>query len=309
MSNSIILLVSESHDNNRADTFLSETIEGLTRNSAQRLISEGKILLNNCPIQKNTRLKTGDSLACTIPSPTPYEAAPEAIPLDILYEDTDIIVINKPRGMVVHPAAGHFCGTLVNALLHHSGTSLSGIGGVLRPGIVHRLDKDTSGLMVVAKNDKAHQALADQLASREMGRVYHALCLGRIKEDSQTIDLPIGRHPTDRKKMSTIARGSKSREATTHISVLERMHRFTLVEARLETGRTHQIRVHLASAGYPVLGDLHYGPKKPLFKLDGQVLHAKALCLRHPSTGNEMTFEAPLTDYFIDAVGKARVMR
>ena len=301
------LVVAEAYNETRADVYLSENIDGLSRNTAQRLLSESRVTLNNHPLQKNTRLKTGDILICSIPPPTPYEAKAENISLEIFYEDADIIVINKPRGLVVHPAAGHYSGTLVNALLHHCGNSLSGIGGVQRPGIVHRLDKDTSGLMVVAKNDAAHHSLAEQLANREMGRIYQALCIGRVKEDTQQINIPIGRHPVDRKKMAPITNfGSKGREAVTHIRVLEHLPRFTLVEARLETGRTHQIRVHMAYINHPVLGDPLYGPKKQPFNLEGQILHAKALKLCHPTTGAEMNFETPLPDFFIETLERAR---
>jgi len=303
------IIVTEDSANKRVDIFLSENID-LTRSTAQRLLSEGHVLLNQRPIQKNTRLKAGDVITCSMPPPTPYEAVAEDIPLDIVFEDADIIVINKSRGMVVHPAAGHCSGTLVNALLHHCGDSLSGIGGVQRPGIVHRLDKDTSGLMVVAKNDSAHQILAAQLASREMGRVYQAVCIGRVKQDNQRVEMPIGRHSTDRKKMTVLTNHrSKSRDAVTHISVLERLPRFTLVEARLETGRTHQIRVHLSCLGYPVLGDPLYGPKKQAFGLTGQVLHAKSLNLQHPSTGENLCFDILLPDYFTKALAKARLIK
>jgi len=310
MSHETLLEVTEVFCGARADAFLADTIEGLTRNAAQRILSEGQVMRDGLPLRKNDRLQTGDIVICNIPPPVEYEVAAEAIPLNIIYEDTDIVVVNKPRGMVVHPAAGHYSGTLVNALLHHIGPSLSGIGGVMRPGIVHRLDKDTSGLLVVAKNDTAHQALAEQLASREMGRIYHALCVGRVKQDKIRIDVPIGRHHTDRKKMAaiTVYHGGKSREAATNIAVLERMNRFTLVEARLETGRTHQIRVHLAHVGYPVLGDALYGPKKQPFGMEGQVLHAKGLRLCHPSSGDVMEFDAPLPDYFCAAVDRARMV-
>ena len=311
----IFFTVNQAENNIRADVFLSQSA-GLSRNMAQRLLSEGCATLNSRPLHKNTRLQTGDEVSCIIPHSTPYEAQAENISLEIIYEDSDIIVINKPRGLVVHPAAGHSSGTLVNALLHHCGDSLSGIGGVQRPGIVHRLDKDTSGLLVAAKNDIAHQSLAEQLAKREMGRTYFALCIGRMKADTQRIDVPIGRHPAERKKMAAItgpksqtSKRSKSREAVTHISVMERLPRFTLVEARLETGRTHQIRVHLAYLGHPVLGDPVYGPKKQSFKsnkFEGQVLHAKALKLHHPTTGEAMDFESPLPAYFIEALEKAR---
>jgi len=356
----ISLAVTDAYDGARADVFLSENINDLTRNAAQRLLSEGQVTRAGIPLRKNDRLRAGDIITCIIPPPIPCETAAEAISLDIVYEDADIIVVNKPRGLVVHPAAGHETGTLVNALLHHCGAALSGIGGVQRPGIVHRLDKDTSGLMVAAKNDAAHQALAAQLSAREMGRIYHALCIGRVKQDSQVVDMPIGRHPVDRKKMAAFAQhragaglaragrvspcmewvpgceptqrgyeptqmertspragrvspsptyAGKCRDAVTYVTVLERMDRFTLVEARLETGRTHQIRVHMSYLGYPVLGDPLYGPKKQPFGVQGQVLHAKELRLRHPSSGVAMEFEARLPDYFLAALAKARLVK
>jgi len=305
------LVAADTQSGVRADAFLSENIDGLTRNAAQRLLSEGRATRDGLPLRKNDRLRAGDTVICDIPPPADYDVSAEAIPLEIVYEDADIAVVNKPRGLVVHPAAGNYTGTLVNALLHHIGPSLSGVGGVSRPGIVHRLDKDTSGLLVVAKHDAAHQALAAQLAAREMGRTYYALCIGRVKQDSQRIDAPIGRHHTDRKKMAVITplQGGKSREAATNVTVIERMRRFTLVEARLETGRTHQIRVHLAHIGHPVLGDPVYGPKKQPFGTGGQMLHAKGLRLRHPSTGEVMDFDAPLPGYFIAAVDKARLAK
>ena len=304
------IVVSDEHSGKRVDAFLSENVDDLTRNAAQKLLSKGQVMRDGLPLCKNDRVKAGDIVICNIPLPEQYEVAAEVIPLDIIFEDADIVVVNKPRGMVVHPAAGNYTGTLVNALLHHLGPSLSGIGGVLRPGIVHRLDKDTSGLLVVAKNDAAHQALAAQLAAREMGRVYYALCIGRVKQDSRRIDIPIGRHHADRKKMAAItARDGKGRDAVTNVTVIEQMRRFTLVEARLETGRTHQIRVHLSHIGHPVLGDPLYGLKKQPFNTAGQVLHAKELRLCHPSTGAEMSFEAPLPEYFVNALAKARLVK
>jgi len=297
----------EANNEARIDVFLSENIEGLSRNATQRLIKDNQVKINEKNASKNYRVKPGDIVTCEVPSPAPAAALAEAIPLEIIHEDDDIIVINKPQGMVVHPASGNSSGTLVNALLHHCGNSLSGIGGVLRPGIVHRLDKDTSGLLVVAKNDIAHQKLAAQLANREMNRIYQAICIGQIKKDNQTLDIPIGRHTKDRKKMAAIPdQRSKSREAITHISVLERLPRFTLVEARLHTGRTHHIRVHLSFLGHPVLGDPLYGLKKQPFGLSHQVLHSKKLSLLHPSTGVEMCFETPLPAYFQAVLEKTR---
>ena len=299
MTNLTRLDVGDGYNNTRADVFLAENLPDITRSAAVRLLNEGHITQDGVPLKKNSRINTGDVILCNIPQALPYETKAEDIPLDIVYEDADIVVINKPRGLVVHPAAGHYSGTLVNALLHHCGDSLSGIGGVLRPGIVHRLDKDTSGLMVAAKNDNAHVALANQLANREMTRKYQAICIGRVKQDTMCIDIPIGRHPADRKKMAAITKhGIKSRNAVTYISVLERFARFSHIEARLETGRTHQIRVHLSHVGHPVLGDPLYGPKKQLSNLDGQILHSKMLSLKHPATGKIMDFEVPLPEYF-----------
>jgi len=305
MRNETKLAVCDKYIGMRADIFLSESIVGLTRSAAGKLLAGGYVTCRGVPVRKNDRLKANDIVMCAIPTPATYAATAEDIPLDIIHEDADIIVINKPRSLVVHPAAGHFSGTLVNALLHHCGGSLSGIGGVQRPGIVHRLDKDTSGVMVVAKNDAAHQSLSTQLANRQMGRVYQAVTIGRVKTETQTVNIPIGRHPIDRKKMAVFTRhDGRCREALTHLTVLEQFSRFTLLQARLETGRTHQIRVHLAHIGYPVLGDVVYGPKKQPFNTDGQVLHAKLLILRHPRTGEEMVFDAPLPDYFTKAVLK-----
>ncbi|MCL2839217.1 MAG: RluA family pseudouridine synthase [Defluviitaleaceae bacterium] len=290
--------VTQAFDGQRADVFLTENCaEVLTRSAAQRILGK----------DKNRRVKAGEVLTCEIPAPIPDEALPEDISLDILYEDGDLLVINKPRGLVVHPAAGNYTGTLVNALLHHCGGDLSGIGGVMRPGIVHRLDKDTSGLMVVAKNDNAHQALASQLETRRMGRIYNAIVLGTVKKDAFKIDLPIGRHPTDRKKMAVLTHtGHKTRSAMTHIDVLEhyatKRGRFTLIAAKLETGRTHQIRVHMAYVGHPVLGDLTYGAKRPMFSLDGQVLHAKTIQFIHPTTKQSMEFTSSLPAYFQNAL-------
>jgi len=287
----------------RIDVFLAECndLEGIqTRSGAQKLLAAGNITKNGNPLQKNYKVAVGDILTCQIPAPIPYEAVAEDIPLDVVYEDADLLVVNKPRGLVVHPAAGHFDGTLVNALLHHCGSSLSGIGGVLRPGIVHRLDKDTSGLIVVAKNDIAHQSLAAQLASRTMGRTYNAICHGIIKTDKLKIDLPIGRHPVDRKKMAVIQHAQDARNAITYIEILTRLKQHTLVAARLETGRTHQIRVHLSHIGHPVLGDEVYSSK--LSKYGGQVLHAKEIRFIHPTTSHEMFFQSDLPKYFQDAL-------
>jgi len=276
----------------RADVFLAKFCEEIpTRSAAQKLVSD-----------KNRRVKVGEVVSVEIPDPVPLTAVAEDIPLNIVYEDADLLVVDKPRGLVVHPAAGHHSGTLVNALLHHC--ELSGVGGVLRPGIVHRLDKDTSGLMVVAKNDTAHVALAAQLESREMGREYNAVCVGVVKKSRLKINLPIGRHPHDRKKMAVLTGlNARARNAVTNVEVLERLGNFTLIAARLETGRTHQIRVHMAYIGNPVLGDTVYGiQRQPMGLNDGQVLHAVKLRFKHPTIGEEMQFESPLPEYFTDAL-------
>ena len=300
----VSIVVPESAHGQRVDVFLAQNLEShgiTTRSGVQRLLSDDNVVLDGKSVQKNYRVSMGDVLICQIPAPAPYEAAAEDIPLDIQHEDDHLLVVNKPRGLVVHPAAGNYDGTLVNALLFHCGGSLSGIGGVLRPGIVHRLDKGTSGLMVVAKNDIAHQKLASQLADRTMGRVYNALCLGEVKQEKFCIDLPISRHPVDRKKM-TVTTAPHAKNAITYIEVLERLRRHTLVSATLETGRTHQIRVHLSHIGHPVVGDEVYGRRAD----DGLLLHSTKIEFIHPATGKPMTFHAPWPDYFQKAVENLR---
>ena len=284
----------------RADVFAAE-VTGLSRSAVARLMEERHITLSGKTLTKNTKLSVGDVLTVDLPEPEPTEAIPEDIPLDIVYEDEDIVVVNKPVGMVVHPAAGNPNGTLVNALLFHCGDSLSGIGGVVRPGIVHRIDKDTSGLLVVAKNDAAHLSLSEQLKTHTVSRVYEAIVLGNLKNDGGTIDAPIGRHPTDRKKMAVLRGvGVHAREAVTHYTVVERFGGMTHVRCELETGRTHQIRVHMSSIGHPLLGDGVYGGGNTRFEaahkalITGQCLHAGKLRLVHPATGEHMTFEASL---------------
>ncbi len=288
----------------RADAFVAEKTQ-LTRSAAARLIENSSVLLDGKPIAKNYKIREGDTLEIELPEPEMSEAEPEDIPIDVIYEDGDIIVVNKPKGMVVHPAAGNKSGTLVNALLYHCKDSLSGIGGVARPGIVHRIDKDTGGLLVVAKNDEAHLFLAEKIKRHDVQRVYYAIALGNFIEDSGTVNAPIGRHPIDRKKMAVIRSADKrSREAITHWSVVERFGQFTLIKCELETGRTHQIRVHMASIGHPLLGDRVYGGDGTQFEakhralIDGQCLFAARLMLTHPRTGEEMTFDAPLPEYF-----------
>ncbi len=287
----------------RLDVFLSETEEELTRSHIQKLLQDGMISVNGVAVAKNYKIRKNDVITLRYPEPEPCEAQPENIPIDIVYEDEDIIVVNKPKGMVVHPAAGNYTGTLVSALLYHCGERLSGIGGVIRPGIVHRIDKDTSGLLVVAKNDNAHLSLSEQIKEHKVSRIYHAIALGKI-EDDRTVDLPIGRHPVDRKKMAVTEKNSKN--AVTHVKVLERFANATYVRCELETGRTHQIRVHLSHINHPLLGDLVYGsPKLPLNQkfakyTEGQCLHAKELTLTHPRTGESMRFTCDIPDYFTE---------
>ncbi len=268
----------------------------VTRSRAAALISDGNVLINGKPAAKNCRVRSGDAVVINVPPPEAYNIAPENIPLDIVYEDGDLLVVNKPKGMVVHPAAGNYDGTLVNALLYHCGDSLSGINGVMRPGIVHRIDKNTSGLLIVAKNDYSHNKLAEQIKQHSFTREYEAVVYGDIKEDG-TVDAPIGRHPVKRKQMAVNERSGKS--AVTHYAVLERLCGFTHIRLRLETGRTHQIRVHMAYIGHPVAGDEVYGPKKVIAELCGQCLHAKKIGFIHPRTGGYMEFDSPLPDYFI----------
>ena len=294
----IILIVEEAGE--RLDVFCAR--EGdMTRSSVQRMIAEGAILLNGNSAKANQKLKIKDKVTVLLRPAAEVDIAPENIPIDIVYEDSDIAVIDKPKGMVVHPAPGNPNGTLVNALMYHL-SGLSGIGGELRPGIVHRIDKLTSGLIVVAKNDMAHTSLAAQLKEHSARRTYIAIVDGNIKEDSGTVDAPIGRHPVDRKRMAVVKDG---REAVTHWRVLERYGAYTLIEARLETGRTHQIRVHMAHIKHPVAGDVVYGSAKPRLGLDGQALHAARLELTHPATGECMTFKAKVPEYFASALKKA----
>ena len=280
----------------RVDAFLARAVPGLTRSGAQRLLEQGAVTLEGEPVKKNRRTAPGEIYTVALPDPEPITALPQDIPLDVVWEDADVIVVNKPVGMVVHPAAGHPDGTLVNALLHHCGNSLSGINGQLRPGIVHRIDRDTSGLIIAAKNDASHLALARQLEDHSLYREYHAVAVGGFREDSGTVDAPIARHPVDRKRMA-IDR-VKGKSALTHWEVLERYSGYTYLKCRLETGRTHQIRVHLAAIGHPLLGDTVYGRKKPVPGLAGQCLHAKKLSFLHPGSGERVTVECPLPEWF-----------
>ena len=290
----------------RLDAFLARQGENLSRSAAQRLIEEGQVRRNGKPGKKNDKLNPGDRIEYTIPEPKSVDIVAKDIPLDIVYEDEDVVVINKPKGLVVHPAAGHQDDTLVNGLLYAMGDDLSGINGELRPGIVHRIDKDTSGLLAVAKNDLAHAVLASQLKDHTMARTYEAIVCGSFREDSGTVDAPIGRHPSDRKKMTVIARNSK--EAVTHWEVVKRYRGYTHIRCRLETGRTHQIRVHMAHIGHPILGDTVYGRKKPELGLSSQCLHAGALCFRHPRDGRPVMVFAPLPEYFQKVIEKLEKM-
>ena len=280
----------------RLDVFLARRLPQLTRSAAQRLMEEGAVTCAGAPVKKRDKTAPGRTYTLVLPDPAPIDVLPQNIPLDVVYEDEDVIVVNKPVGMVVHPAPGHPDGTLVNALLYHCGDSLSGINGALRPGIVHRIDRDTSGLIIAAKNDAAHLALAAQLQDHSLYRGYEAVCVGGLREDEGTVDAPIGRHPVDRKKMAVDR--LHGRTAVTHWKVLERYSGYTYVACRLETGRTHQIRVHMASIGHPLLGDMVYGAAKPAPGLAGQCLHARRLSFVHPRTGERLELECPLPDWF-----------
>lgn len=291
-------LITAQQAGERIDALLPRLVPDLSRSAVQKLLGSGGLRVNGQAVKKNYLLRPGDALALSLPEPEPALPQPQDIPLDIVYEDADLIVVNKPRGLVVHPAAGHPDGTLVNALLWHCGDSLSGVGGVLRPGIVHRIDRDTSGLLAVAKNDLAHRGLAAQLADHSMFRIYEAVVCGRMRADSGTVDAPIGRHPTDRKRMAVLPRGG--REAVTHWEVLARYRDHTHLRCRLETGRTHQIRVHLAHIGHPLAGDIVYGRGKADKGLAGQCLHARELELTHPRSGARLRFTTQLPDYFQD---------
>ncbi len=286
----------------RIDKFICENLEDLTRSSVQKIIENGNVLVNGKSVNKNYKCKINDEIEITIPDAVPLDVKAENIPLNIVYEDADLLVVNKPKGMVVHPANGNYNSTLVNALLHHCKDSLSGINGVIRPGIVHRIDKDTSGLLIVAKNDASHLSLASQIKEHSFTRAYEAVLYGNIKEDEITVNQPIGRNPKDRKKMAVTLKNSKS--AVTHFYVIKRFGDFTHVRCVLETGRTHQIRVHSAYIGHPVAGDEVYGPKKVITELHGQCLHAKQIGFVHPKTGEYMEFESELPDYFKSFLNK-----
>ena len=287
----------------RIDAWLAANLEDMTRSAVQRLLEEGRVVCDGKQLPKNYKLNGSETLEVSLPDPEPVDVVPQDIPLDVVYEDGDVIVVNKPKGLVVHPAPGHPDGTLVNALLHHCGDSLSGIGGELRPGIVHRIDRDTSGLIIAAKNDFAHQRLAAQLQDHTLARIYQCIVIGNLREDSGTVDAPIGRHPVDRKKMAVVANG---RNAVTHWTVLARYPGFTHVECRLETGRTHQIRVHMAHIGHPILGDTVYGSKKPVPGLQGQCLHAVGLRFLHPRTEELVELHCGLSEEFQAQLQKLR---
>lgn len=289
--------ITEDMEDERIDKCVSMLIDSLSRSYIQKIIKSGQVFVNGSPVKPSYLVKTDDEVTFDLPPFQEPDIAPENIPLEVLYEDNDVIVVNKPKGMVVHPAAGHYSGTLVNALMYHCGDSLSGINGVMRPGIVHRIDMDTTGSIIICKNDKAHECIAAQLKEHSINRRYHAICYGVLKEDEGTIRGAIGRHPNDRKKMAINEKNGKP--AVTHYKVLQRFKDYTYIECRLETGRTHQIRVHMASIGHPLLGDEVYatGRKSP-YKLQGQTLHAKILGFVHPSTGEYVEVDAPLPEYF-----------
>lgn len=289
----------------RIDRYLSDQCQEVSRSYLQKLLKEEMVLVAGKPVKSNYKVNAGDEIQITVPEAVEPEIEAEEMDLDILYEDKDIIIINKPKGMVVHPAAGHYSGTLVNGLMAHCREDLSGINGVMRPGIVHRIDMDTTGVLAACKNDVAHNSIAAQLKEHSITRKYYAIVHGRVKEDEGTVNAPIGRHPVDRKKMSINEKNG--REAVTHYKVLERFKQFTYVECQLETGRTHQIRVHMASIGHPLLGDTVYGPSKSPFHLQGQTLHAGVLGIIHPRTGEYMEFTAPLPDYFEELLRKLRL--
>ncbi len=298
----IINCIFDDGESRRLDVYIAD-IADVTRSYAAKLIADGCVTVNQKAVSKNTKLKLGDSVDVTIPAAVEYIAQPENIPLDIIYEDEHLLVVNKPKNMVVHPAAGNYSGTLVNAVLYHCGDSLSGINGVMRPGILHRIDKNTSGLLLVAKNDNAHLCLAEQIKEHSLTREYEAIVYGNLKNDSGRVDAPIDRHPVKRKQMAIVAGG---REAVTHYTVLERFGDFTYVRLRLETGRTHQIRVHMASLGHAVAGDDIYGPKKVITKLGGQCLHARKIGFIHPVTQQYMEFSSNLPEYFTKFLKECR---
>ena len=297
-----VVIVTAEESGERVDALLARHLDGFSRSAAQRLLEGGAVLLGDRPVKKNYVCAAGERFFVTLPALAEIPLVPQDIPLDVVYEDGDVIGVNKPRGMVVHPAPGHADGTLVNALLYRCGDSLSGVGGEKRPGVVHRIDKDTSGLIIAAKNDAAHLALSAQLSDHSLRREYEAVVRGNLREDSGTIDAPVGRHPTDRKRMAVTQKGS--RNAVTHWEVLARYRGYTHVRCRLETGRTHQIRVHMAHIGHPLLGDFTYGAPSPDKGLEGQCLHARRLRFLHPASGVPVELETPLPEYFLEVLKK-----
>ncbi|MCT4598193.1 MAG: RluA family pseudouridine synthase [Vallitalea sp.] len=286
----------------RVDKYISELLPNCSRSFVQKLIKDNQLIVNNKSVKANYKLRQSDILEITIPKPKEIDILAENIPIDIIYEDKDVLLVNKPQGMVVHPAPGHYTGTLVNAIMYHCKEDLSGINGVMRPGIVHRIDKDTSGVLIICKNDKAHSCIAKQLKEHSITRKYNAIVYNNVKEDEGVINAPIGRHKINRKQMAINYTNGK--EAITHYKVIDRMKQYTYVELQLETGRTHQIRVHMTSINHPLLGDPVYGPKTDRFKLKGQALHARVLGFVHPSTNEYMEFEAPLPNYFKSLLNK-----
>lgn len=294
--NEVVFEITPEMEGERIDKCISNYVETLSRSYIQKIIKEGKAYINDAPVKSNYKVRVDDKVQFTIPDCEEPDIPPQDIPLDIIYEDKDVLIVNKPKNMVVHPAPGHYEGTLVNAIMYHCHNDLSGINGVLRPGIVHRIDKDTTGSLIICKNDEAHRKIAEQLKEHSITRKYRAIVYGRISNDEGVVDAPIGRHPTDRKKMAINERNGKL--AITHYKVLERFEKYTYIECQLETGRTHQIRVHMTSIGHPLLGDEVYGNAKCPFKLEGQTLHAMTIGFIHPSTNQYVEYEAPLPEYF-----------
>lgn len=294
--NEVVFEITPEMEGERIDKCISNYVETLSRSYIQKIIKEGKAYINDAPVKSNYKVRVDDKVQFTIPDCEEPDIPPQDIPLDIIYEDKDVLIVNKPKNMVVHPAPGHYEGTLVNAIMYHCHNDLSGINGVLRPGIVHRIDKDTTGSLIICKNDEAHRKIAEQLKEHSITRKYRAIVYGRISNDEGVVDAPIGRHPTDRKKMAINERNGKP--AITHYKVLERFEKYTYIECQLETGRTHQIRVHMTSIGHPLLGDEVYGSAKCPFKLEGQTLHAMTIGFIHPSTNQYVEYEAPLPEYF-----------
>ena len=294
--NEVVFEITPEMEGERIDKCISNYVETLSRSYIQKIIKEGKAYINDAPVKSNYKVRVDDKVQFTIPDCEEPDIPPQDIPLDIIYEDKDVLIVNKPKNMVVHPAPGHYEGTLVNAIMYHCHNDLSGINGVLRPGIVHRIDKDTTGSLIICKNDEAHRKIAEQLKEHSITRKYRAIVYGRISNDEGVVDAPIGRHPTDRKKMAINERNGKP--AITHYKVLERFEKYTYIECQLETGRTHQIRVHMTSIGHPLVGDEVYGNAKCPFKLEGQTLHAMTIGFIHPSTNQYVEYEAPLPEYF-----------